>query len=461
MALGKCLTTSAGAPFHRESLEQPVPPVEGNRLPTPRIFCGTLYLRVKILYVSQYFPPEMGAPAARASELAHHWSQAGHEVSVLTGFPNHPTGVVPPEWRARLRRLVYQEKVGRVNVFRTWVWPLPNRKSHERMRNYTSFCLSAALRGLTLPRPDVIIATSPQLLVGLAGWWSAFSRQIPFVFEVRDLWPESLAAVGVGGEDSLLHHFLAAIARFLYERANRIVVVTPAFKDRLIEDWRVPADKISIVENGVETELFAPAPPSATLELRKQLNAEGKFLISYIGTMGNAHGLETLLDAAFQLQDQNPEVLFLLLGEGAEKDRIRSLAQTRGLANVQFLDQQPRERIPAFITASDACLVLLKKTDVFKTVIPTKMLEFMSCARAVILGVDGQARQIVEDASAGIAIEPENPGALVAAIQQLQANRELGRTMGQKGREYIVKKFSRASTAEKYIKVLNTTVAKP
>ena len=431
---------------------------EINPHPTPRIFCDTLYLRVKILYVSQYFPPEMGAPAARASELAHRWSDAGHEVSVLTGFPNHPTGIVPPEWHTRLRRLAYHEKVGRIDVFRTWLWPLPNRKSHERVRNYASFCLSAALRGLTLPRPGVIIATSPQLLVGLAGWWIAFSRQIPFVFEVRDLWPESLTAVGVAGEDSLLHHTLAGIARFLYEHAGHIVVVTPAFKDRLIEDWRVPAEKISIVENGVETEVFAPAPTGATLDLRKQLNAETKFLVSYIGTMGNAHGLETLLDSASQLQHQDPDVLFLLLGEGAEKDRIKGLAQSRGLANVRFLDQQPREKIPAFIAASDACLVLLKKTDVFKTVIPTKMLEFMSCARPVILGVDGQARQIVEEAAAGIAIEPENPDGLVAAIQRLSANRELGRAMGQKGREYIVKNFSRASTAKKYIRVLETLV---
>ena len=415
---------------------------------------------MKILYVSQYFPPEMGAPAARATELAHHWSQSGHEVSVLTGFPNHPTGVVPPEWRSRLHRLTYHEKVGRIDVFRTWLWPLPNRKSHERVRNYTSFCLSAALRGLTLPRPDVIIATSPQLLVGLAGWWITFARHIPFIFEVRDLWPESLAAVGVGSQDSLLHHTLAAIARFLYERADHIVVVTPAFKDRLIEDWRVPAEKISNVENGVETDVFAPAPANVTLELRKRLNAQSKFLVSYIGTMGNAHGLETLLDSASQLQHQNPTVLFLLLGEGAEKDRIRSLAQSRGLTNVQFLDQQPREKIPAFISASDVCLVLLKKTDVFKTVIPTKMLEFMSCARPVILGVDGQARQIVEEASAGIAIQPENPDGLVAAIEHLSANPELGRAMGQKGREYIVKTFSRASTAQKYLKVLNTIGSK-
>jgi len=411
---------------------------------------------VNLLYISQYFPPEMGAPSARGSELARHWAHAGHQVSVLTGFPNHPTGVVPAEWRSRLRRLTYHEKVGHVDVYRTWLWPLPNRKAHERMRNYASFCLSAALRGMTIPRPDVIIASSPQLLVGLSGWWLAFTRQIPFVFEVRDLWPESLAAVGVGGENSLLHHGLRAIAGFLYRRADRIVVVTSAFKDHLIHRWRVPAQKIDIVENGVETDLFAPDSVAAAGR-RKELNAESRFLVCYIGTMGMAHGLEALLDAAASLQSTAPHVLFLLVGEGSEKERIKSLAQSRGLANVLFLDQQPREKIPSFISASDLCLVLLKKTDVFKTVIPTKMLEFMSCARPVILGVEGQARQILEDAGAGLAIEPENADALAAAIMQLDHNRELAKTLGEQGRAYILQNFSRASTAEKYITVLRDT----
>ena len=408
---------------------------------------------MNFLYISQYFPPEMGAPSARASELARHWADAGHQVSVLTGFPNHPTGVVPAEWRSRLRRLMYHQKIGQVDVYRTWLWPLPNRKAHERMRNYASFCVSAAVRGITIPRPDVIIASSPQLLVGLAGWWLAFTRQIPFVFEVRDLWPESLAAVGVGGERSLLHHTLARLAGFLYRRADRIVVVTPAFKDYLIHHWRVPALKIDIVENGVETDLFAPDSVAAAGR-RKELNAESRFLVSYIGTLGMAHGLETLLDAAATLQSKAPHVLFLLVGEGSEKERIKSLAQSRGLANVRFLDQQPREKIPSFISASDLCLVLLKKTDVFKTVIPTKMLEYMSCARPVILGVEGQARQILEDAGAGLAIEPENAAAIAAAIIQLDHNRELAKTLGEQGRSYILQNFSRASTAEKYITVM-------
>jgi colanic acid biosynthesis glycosyl transferase WcaI len=416
---------------------------------------------VKILYVSQYFPPEMGAPSARASELAHHWSLAGHQVSVLTGFPNHPTGVVPEEWRPRLRRLVYNEKAGDVDVFRTWLWPLPNRKAHERMRNYASFCVSSALRGMTLPRPDVVIGSSPQLLVALSAWWIAFSRQLPFVFEVRDLWPESLTAVGVGSEDSLLHHSLAAIARFLYERADRVVVVTPAFKDHLIQRWRMPPEKIEIVENGVETDMFSPSPPEAAAALRRELGADSKFLVCYVGTMGMAHGLDTLLDAAATLQREKPDVLFLLIGEGAEKQRIQSLAQSQSLTNVRILDQQPRDKIPAFISASDACLVLLKKTDIFKTVIPTKMLEFMSCARPVILGVDGQARQIVDEAGAGLVIEPENAIALAQAIKRLEQDPANGRALGQKGRKYILQRFSRAGTAEKYIDVLEALIRNP
>jgi colanic acid biosynthesis glycosyl transferase WcaI len=411
---------------------------------------------VKILYVSQYFPPEMGAPAARAAELAHHWAEAGHDVSVLTGFPNHPTGVIPEEWRSRLRKLTYHEKIGGANIYRTWLWPLPNRKAHERMRNYASFFLSAALRGMFLPQPDVIIGTSPQLLVALAGWWLGFSRRVPFVFEVRDLWPESLTAVGVGSEDSLLHHALAAIARFLYERSDRIVVVTPAFKEHLIRRWCVPPEKISIVENGVETDLFAPQSEHANVALRQKLGAEGKFLVCYVGTLGMAHGLETLLDAAARLRRDNPDVMFIVVGEGAEKQRIKNLAHDHGLDNICFLDQQRRETVPSYISASDACLVLLKKTDVFKTVIPTKLLEFMSCARPVILGVDGQARQIVEESGGGIVIEPENSEALVCAIQRLAADRSSGIDLGKKGREYITKNLSRRETADKYLKILGS-----
>ncbi|MGA9786300.1 MAG: glycosyltransferase family 4 protein [Candidatus Sulfotelmatobacter sp.] len=418
---------------------------------------------MKILYISQYFPPEMGAPAARAAELSRHWAAAGHDITVLTGFPNHPTGVVPPEYRSKFRRLVGHEQINGVNVVRTWLLPFPNRKAHERMLNYSSFCASAASTGLFLQRPDVVIATSPQLLVGLSGWWLARWKHVPFVFEVRDLWPESLAAVGMGKTDSLLHRSLAKIAGFLYRHADRIVVVTPAFEDYLVEHWHVPREKISVIENGVETQLFAPEPSSGktTTALRKQLASEGKFVVSYIGTMGMAHGLETIIATASRLRDTNPEIVFLMLGEGAEKERIAALARERGLNNLRFVDQQPREKIPAYICASDACLVLLKKTDLFKTVIPTKMLEFMSCARPVILGVDGQARAILEEARGGLVIEPEDSDALVDAIRYLSRNPEAARALGKNGREYVVRNLSRSHTAEKYIRALEQLLNLP
>src|SRR5271156_3026958 len=400
----------------------------------------------------------MGAPAARAAELSRHWASLGHEVTVLTGFPNHPTGVVPVEYRRQFRRFVVRGRIDGVNVVRTWLLPFPNRKAYERMLNYSSFCISAASTGLFLSRADVVIATSPQLLVGVSGWWLARWKRVPFVFEVRDLWPESLSATGMGAADSPLYKTLAKIAGFLYRHADRVVVVTPAFEDYLAEHWQGPREKSFGIENGVETQLFSPRPATV---LRRELGTEEKFVVAYIGTMGVAHGLETILAAAAKMQDANPEIIFLLLGEGGEKERIVALARERSLSNVRFIEQQPREKIPSYICASDVCFVPLKKSEVFKTVIPTKMLEFMSCARPVILGVDGQARTILEDARGGLVVEPENAGALVDAIRYLAANREIAEAFGRNGREYIVRKLSRRQSAEKYMRVLQHLLKLP
>ena len=401
----------------------------------------------------------MGAPAARAAELARHWVNDGNDVTVLTGFPNHPTGVVPPEYKKQFRRLVTREVWNGIRLVRTWLLPFPNRKPYERMLNYSSFCLSSALTGLFIRKPDVLIATSPQLLVALSGWWLGALRRVPFVFEVRDLWPESLAAVGVGEGSSPLNWVLGKIAGFLYKRSDHIVVVTKAFKTFLIENWKVPAEKISVVENGVETELFSPQPDAAGK--KRELGLEGKFLVCYVGTMGLAHGLETLIQAAEVLRKVNPQVQFLLVGEGADKERIESLARERGLANMTFLGQQPRETIPRFISASDACLVMLKKTDLFKTVIPTKMLEFMSCERPVILAVDGQAREIMEAGNAGIFVEPESAEQLVEAVQRLASDPGSRERLGRNGREHIVKHFSRQQTAWDYLAILGKVLANP
>ena len=408
---------------------------------------------LKILYISQYYPPEMGAPAARVSELARHWTHTGHEVTVLTGFPNHPDGIVRPEYRSRFRRLISREIADGIKVVRTWLLPFPNRKAYERMLNYSSFCVSAAFTASFLDRPDVVIATSPQLLVGLSGWWASRVKGVPFVLEVRDLWPESLTAVGMGNANSVLHRSLSKIAGFLYRKAEHVVVVTPAFRERLISHWEVPAAKISVIQNGVETELFSPR--NRDPELIKQLNADGRFVVSFIGTLGLAHCLDTVLAAAERLQAAAPDVMFMLLGEGADRERIAALAQARSLKNICFVPQQPREKIPAYISASDACLVVLKKSDVFETVIPTKMLEFMSCARPVILGVAGQAKQLLDRSRGGICVEPENAAALCDAIVRLKRDPKFCETLGRNGRDYIVQNLSRQRTAVEYLETLH------
>jgi colanic acid biosynthesis glycosyl transferase WcaI len=407
---------------------------------------------MKILYLSQYFPPEMGAPAARVSELSRHWAKAGHDVTVLTGFPHYPSGVVPQEYRAKLRRLILREDLDGVRVERTWLAALPNRKTWERILNYTSFTASAALRGSFLGTPDIVIATSPQLLECLAGLWIAKLKGVPFVFEVRDLWPESLTLDANSGLNRQVRAVLSKISDLLYRRARHIVVVTPAFKEYLVGHCSVAPEKISIVMNGVEPDRFTPNGETDSVVEEFQLG--GRFVVSFIGVLGNAHGLSTVAHAAARLQKTRPEVLFLLVGEGADRSNVQALCAALGLKNLLIIGQQPRSKIPALIRASSVCMVLLKKSDVFKTVIPSKMLEFMACGRPVILGVEGQARELVKKADCGVCVPPEDAASLAAAIELLYGDDELRKRLGRNGRDYVVRYFSREQTARDYIAIL-------
>src|SRR5262245_64487032 len=241
---------------------------------------------MKILYISQSFLPEMGAASARVSELSRAWVREGHQVTVLTGFPNYPTGKVPKEYRGKLWRLLMRDDRDGITVQRTWLFPMPNRKAWERALLFTSFAASAILRGLFLPKPDVVIATSPQLLVGLSGLIIAKWKRIPFIFEVRDLWPESLEAVGVSGSKSMLTRALGKVAGLLYRRADHIVVVTSSFKTYLQREWAVPAENISVVVNGVDDEMFIPG--SEPREIVEGFVLHVRFVVRYIWAFGNA-----------------------------------------------------------------------------------------------------------------------------------------------------------------------------
>jgi colanic acid biosynthesis glycosyl transferase WcaI len=407
---------------------------------------------MKILYVSQYYPPETAAPATRVSELSHLWAEAGHDVTVLTGFPNHPTGNVPPEYRWKLWRLFMRDDGSGVRVQRTWLIPLPNRKSWERMLNYLSFAVSAALRGLFLPRPQVVIATSPQLLVGLSGLIIARWKRVPFIFEVRDLWPESLEAVRVSGKKQLLARVLGRVAWLLYRRSDHIVVVTHAFKSHLEREWAVVREKVSVIVNGVDDKFFCPQPEQ--VEIAREFGLEQRFVVGYIGTIGNAHGIETLVELAALLNTSDPEMFFLVVGEGAEKGKLEQLAAEKRLNNLAVFPGQPRSRIPAIIAASRVCLVLLRKSELFKTVIPTKMLEFMACGRPLVAAVEGEAADLVHKAGAGICVTPGDALALAEALRTLYRDPALREQLGNHARDFIRRERSRANTAVEYISVL-------
>jgi glycosyltransferase involved in cell wall biosynthesis len=404
---------------------------------------------MRILYVSQYFPPEMGAPAARVYELAREWVRRGDQVTVLTAFPNHPTGVIPVQYRAALRCGSMRESVDGIEVVRTWLYAAPNRSPRQRILNYTSFFLSAVARGLWLQRPDVVIGTSPQLLAGLAGWLLARRFLRPFVFEVRDLWPESLPASGISRPGSALYRVLAGLACFLYRRADLVVPVTEAFCPAI--GSAAPGARLAVIENGFDSALFRPLDPR---DAKRILGLGEQFVVSYIGTIGFAHGLDVVLRTAIALRRTTPNVLFLFVGEGAERESLQAKARDLGLENVRFVGERPRLEMPHYIAASDACLVLLRNSELFRTVLPSKMLEFMACSRPVIAGVAGYTASLVRDSEGGICITPEDDRALGEAIRRLYEEPSLGGKLGGNGRRFVLKRFTREEKAKAYVRAL-------
>ncbi len=411
---------------------------------------GLEYVRtVRILYVSQYYPPEPGAPAARVSELSQAWSRQGHDVTVLTGMPHHPTGVVPAPYRRRV--LVREEREG-VHVLRTWLYATANAGRVRRSASYASFGASAVVSGALLARkPDVLIATSPQFLCAVAGNLIAKWKQVPFVFEVRDLWPESIVAVGALSAGHPVVRGLEVLEEGLYQRAAKIVVVTESFRDRLV-DRGVPASKIAVVRNGVDLGRFVPA--SRDTGLRRRLGySEERFLVVYVGTHGMAHGLDTVLDVAARFRSR-PDIQFLFVGEGAERAQLASRAQKEGLSNVRFLGSLPRDEIPEVYASSNLCVVPLRKTELFTTVIPSKIFEILGMGRAILLSVDGEARRIVEASGGGVFTPPGDAERMGDAVERMAANPADCDRMGEAGRRYVAEHFDRTALARSYVDVL-------
>lgn len=404
---------------------------------------------MRVLYVSHYFPPEIGAPAVRVSQLSKHWRRAGVDIRVLTGFPCHPEGVVPLEYRAPLRRLAMTEDYDGVPVNRTWIYPAANRGRWRRSANYLSFGISAAIRGSLLDfRPDIVIGTSPQPLCAAAAARIADRYDAKFIFEVRDLWPESLAAVGVDSKNSPFYQLLDGVAGWLYNRADRVVIVAESFREELVARG-VDDEKIQLVPNGVDLAPFADdhRVPADVSQL------SDKFVISYIGTHGLAHALDTLLEAAHLLRAE-PAVHFLFVGGGAAREPLEREAARQGLGNVTFLGPRPWETSPAYLAASDACVVHLARKPLFERVLPSKIFEIMAAGKPILLGVRGEAKRLVDKAQAGLAFEPESAQGLAAVVLELHRDRDLGNRLGASGREWVAANATYKSRADNYLENL-------
>jgi glycosyltransferase involved in cell wall biosynthesis len=403
---------------------------------------------MRILFLSQYFPPEPGAPAARVSELARAWVRTGHEVTVLTAMPNHPTGVVPPEYRGRA---LVRERWHGVDVVRTWIYAAPNKGRVRRSLAYASYAASAMLWGQMHTRaPDVVIATSPQLLCAGAGAVAARAHGVPFVFEVRDLWPESIVAVGALPAEHPVVRGLTKVEEALYRAARAIVVVTDSFRTRLVERG-VHADKLHVVKNGVDLGRFLPLPRETAL--RASLGWDDKIIAGYVGTHGMAHGLDAVLDVAKGMAS-DARLRFLFVGEGAERARLEARARAEGIDNARFLGALPRDRMTEVYATLDIALVTLRRTELFTTVLPSKIFEIAAMERPIILSVDGEARAVVEASGGGMFVPPEDVGAMSEAIARLAGDPAARERMGRSARTYVVREFDRETLARGYLDVL-------
>src|SRR5215472_323253 len=390
---------------------------------------------MRILFVSHYFPPEVNAPANRTHEHARRWAADGHDVTIITGVPNHPRGVLFPGYQ---NKLVQEERIDGIRVIRTWMYLTANEGFLRRTLNYLLFALAAVLASTRTARPDVVVATSPQFFCGVAGALIGRLKRCPCVLEVRDLWPDSIVQLGQIRTRPLIR-FLEAVEKRLYHSAAGIVVNTQAFVEHIAARG-YPRDRMAVVYNGINLAMFRPRPPDR--DLLREHDLLDRFVVAYIGTLGLAHGLMTIVDAAERLRGHS-DILFLLLGEGAERSRLETEISRRGLPNVRLLGLRPRAEIPAWIASVDLTLVSLRDLPVFETVIPSKIFEFLAQERPVIVAARGEIRHLVEDNKVGCVIDPENAVQLVSAVLELRERPDESAARARAGRAWVENNFDR------------------
>jgi len=402
-----------------------------------------------ILYLSHYFVPENNAPAARVHAMAREWVREGHQVTVLTGAPNVPAGVVYDGYRNGLWQ---DEWIDGIHTIRVWTYLAPNAGTVRRTVNFVSYFVSASVAAAFVRRPDVVIATSPQFFAGWAGVPAHWAHRAPFVLEVRDLWPESITAVGAM-DRGLAVRALEVMERTLYAAADNIVTVGDGYREQLMARG-VPTAKIDVVTNGVDTELFYPRDPDPAVRARYGV-ARDAFVVVFAGTIGMASGLDVVLRAARRLRARDrTDIVFLLVGDGAVRAELEATARTEGLDNVVFTGMVPRAQLPDVLAASDACLVHFKRREIFTTILPSKLFEDAAMAKPILLGFEGHAAALVRTADCGLIFTPEDDEALAAAAERLADDPAEARRLGENGRRHVLAHFDRRRLARDYLAVL-------
>jgi len=406
---------------------------------------------LKITLISHYFWPESGAPSARLVELGREWVARGHDVTVVTNFPNHPTGIVPDAYRGRSFQI--EEAFG-LRVVRCRTYATPNRGFVKRTLGHLVFMIESVLQATPhLRGTDVLVASSPTLFAVAAAF--AISRQLgaPFVFEVRDLWPAIFVDLGVIRNRFVIQE-LERLELFLYRRARAVVTVTRAFADDIARRG-IDRAKLHVIPNGVDLEAFRPGPREEAL--RARLGLADKLLVLYCGAHGISHALSRILDAATRLQ-RDPRIHFLFVGEGAEKDELVGRARVLRLGNVTFKEAVPREEVPALYRAADVCLVPLRAVPLFRSFIPSKMFEILACGRPILASLAGEAAEILGASGAALVVPPEDVDALTAAVTRLAADPALRATLAGRGRAYVAEHFDRRQLASRYLGILEDVI---
>lgn len=406
---------------------------------------------MRVLLLSQYYPPEVGATQTRMMEFAKYLKAKGHEVYVVCEIPNHPTGVIPEFYRGKW---YHREDQDGVTVLHTWVLTSTNKTMLTRIGFYVSFMVSGLIGGLTLPRCDVIFATSPPLFVGVTAYLLSRLKRRPYVFDVRDLWPGAAVALGELSDKRLIK-IAEFVERFLYRHAAEVTAVTKGFCTA-IESTELGRRKVHWIPNGTIPSLFRPMPPSQ--ELIDRLDLNGRFVVTFAGTHGIAQALASILDCAECLKEME-DIVFLFIGDGPVKASLVADAHVRGLTNIRFHEQVPLTQIPEFIAISHLMLVPLRKQAIFDTFIPSKMFDFMACAKPVILTVPGEAREILEEAGAGRYVEPEEPAQLAEVIRSMKDQPGAREQYGDHGYEYVIRHFTREASSATLEQLLETCVA--